>query len=483
MRLLPSAFSLCSLGAATLAGLSILSCSVGPDYKRPAVEVPGSYKRAHKKEKNQPKLGRNWWRLFNDPELNRLEEATLAANQDIKAAMARVTQARASAEAVRAGFFPVIALNPSASRARTNRGSGNFTTTTIGGISGSSISRSTTSSDFSIPFDLSYEVDIWGRVRRSYEAAKAQTAASEDDFEVVLQTATADVAQNYFNLRLFDAQADILHHSVDLYRQQVELTQEQFKAGLAGRTDVLQAQSQLDSTITQEIEARRQRDDLEHALAILTGRPPSNFSVAVRVLSPTPPTIPAGLPSDLLRRRPDVAEAEANLAASNAQVGVAIAAFYPDLTLTGSAGFETNDISKLLNWESRVWSIAASVSQPIFQGGRLSANLKQAKARYEELVATYRSTILGAFRDVENSLTDLHRRASESESQARAVAADRENLDLFTKQYKAGLTTYLQVITTERTLLTDEINDKQIQFNRLISTVLLIKAIGGGWKE
>ena len=459
------------MAAATLAGLSILSCKVGPDYKRPDVEVPGSYKRTNKKEKAQPKLGRNWWRVFNDPELNRLEEATLAANQDIKAAMARVTQARAAAEAVRSGFFPTITLDPSAQRQRSTRIA-----------QGVSQQRASTISDFSIPFDLSYEVDIWGRIRRSYEAAKATANASADDYEVVIQTATADVAQNYFNLRLFDAQADILHRSVDLYRQQVDLTQTQMKAGLAARTDVLQAQSQLDSTITQELEARRQRDDVEHALAILTGRPPSSFSIAVKVLRPTPPSVPAGLPSDLLRRRPDVAEAEENLVAANAQVGVNVAAFFPNLTLTGQAGFESTDISKLLNWESRIWSIAAA-AQPIFEGGKLRANLKQAKARYEELVATYRSTILGAFRDVENSLTDLHHRAVESESQARAVAADRENFDLFTKQYKSGLTTYLQVITTERTLLTDEITESQIQFNRMISTVLLMKALGGGWKE
>jgi multidrug efflux system outer membrane protein len=472
MRLPNPTLRFASMAAATLAGVSLFSCKVGPDYKRPGVEVPGGYKRASKQEKKQPRLGSHWWRIFNDPELNRLEDAALAANQDIKAAMARVTQARAAAEAVRSGFFPTITLDPSASRQRSTRIA-----------NGISQQRASTISDFSIPFDLSYEVDIWGRIRRSYEAAKATANASADDYEVVIQTATADVAQNYFNLRLFDAQADILHRSVGLFREQVELTQTQMKAGLAARTDVLQAQSQLDSTITQELEARRQRDDLEHALAILTGRPPSNFSVAVKVLSPTPPSVPAGLPSDLLRRRPDVAEAEENLISANAQIGVNVAAFFPNLTLTGQAGFESTDISKLLNWESRIWSIAASAAQPIFQGGRLTANLKQAKARYEELVATYRSTILGAFRDVENSLTDLHHRAIESDSQARAVAADRENYDLFTKQYKAGLTTYLQVITTERTLLTDEINEAQIRFNRMISTVLLIKALGGGWKE
>jgi len=468
------------LTALMLLGFSLPSCNVGPDYKRPEVDTPGSFKRASKKEKAEPKLGRNWWRVFNDSELNRIEEATLAANQDIKAAMARVTQAREAANVVRSGFFPMVALNPSASRSRSARVSGNLSNNSA--LNGTS-TRSFTTSDFAIPFDLSYEVDIWGRIRRSYEAAKATARASEDDLEVVQQTACADVAQNYFNLRSFDAQADILHKSVDLYKQQVELTQSQFKAGLANRADVLQAQSQLDSTMTQETEARRQRDDLEHAIAILVGLPPSRFHIAIKVIDPTPPTVPAGLPSDLLRRRPDVAEAEENIVAANANIGVAIAAFFPTLTLTGQAGFESTDISKLLDWQSRIWSIAASAAQPIFEGGKLSATVRQNKARYEELVATYRSVVLGAFRDVENNLVDLHRRASEAETQSRAVAADRETLGLVTQQYKSGLTNYLQVITTERTLLTDEISEKQIQFNRMISTVLLIKAVGGGWKN
>lgn len=470
-----------ALTALTLFGFSLASCNVGPDYKRPDVDTPGSFKRASKSEKNQPKLGRNWWRVFDDSELNRLEEAALAANQDIKAAMARVTQAREAANAVRSGFYPTVALDPSASRSRSSRISGNLSNSSA--LTGTSTSRAFTTSDFAIPFDLSYEVDIWGRVRRSYESAKATARASEDDLEVVQQTACADVAQNYFSLRSFDAQADILHKSVDLFRQQVELTQSQLKAGLANRVDVLQAQSQLDSTMTQETEVRRQRDDLEHAIAILIGRPPSALHIDAKIQNPTPPTIPAGLPSDLLRRRPDVAEAEENLAAASANIGVAVAAFYPNLTLTGQAGFESTDISKLLDWQSHIWSIAASAAQPIFEGGKLTANLRQTKARYEELVATYRSTILGAFRDVENNLVDLHRRAAESETQSRAVASDRETFGLVTQQYKSGLTSYLQVITTERTLLTDEISEKQIQFNRMISTVLLIKAVGGGWKN
>ncbi len=300
---------------------------------------------------------------------------------------------------------------------------------------------------------------------------------------MVLQTATSDLAQDYFNLRSFEAQADILHRNVELFRQQVDLTETQYKSGLAAHSDVLQAQSQLESTLTQEEEARRQRDDLEHAIAILTGHSPSGFNITEQVLNPTPPNVPVGMPGSLLERRPDVAEAEENLVAANAQVGVAIAAFLPNLSLTGTAGWESANIGQLFNWQNRLLSMGASVAQPIFEGGKLTASLKQAKAKYEELVATYRQTLLGAFGDVENNLVDLHRRAAESETQSRAVASDRETLGLVTQQYKSGLTSYLQVITTERTLLTDEISDKQIQFNRMISTVLLIKAVGGGWKN
>jgi len=436
-------------------------------------------------------LTTDWWRLFGDATLNQLEEDATRANTDLQAAVARVTQARAAARVVRSEFYPVVTLDPSIERART---SGNRSTTNGGSGSGttggttnntnsnrSSTSGGRTSTNVRVPFDLSYEIDVWGRVRRSYEASVAQVRAAQDDYQVVLQTLQADVAQNYFNIRSLDSQSQILRENVESYKKQIELVQTQKRAGLVGQTDVVQAQTLLNSTIAQEIDIRRQRADLEHALAVLLGRPPSEITVTVEPLAIAPPVIPGGLPADLLRRRPDVLRAEQDLVAANAQVGVATAAFYPTFRLTGAAGFESADLRHALDWESRVWSIGPSVSIPIFEGGQLDANLQQVKARYEELVATYRGNVLGAYRDVEDSLTDLHLRADAAQAQDLAVQSAREYLRLSTVQYKGGLATYLQVIDAERTLLTNELSAVQILNQRLVSTVLLIKSMGGGW--
>jgi multidrug efflux system outer membrane protein len=448
------------------------SCSVGPDYKRPELRVPTTYKSVTTAETRPVQLPTDWWRLFGDAGLVKLEEQALEANLDLQAAMARIVQARAAAGITRSQFFPVITLDPSLdeSRPAANRGAG-----------GNKTSKSTTSTDIKIPFDLTYEVDIWGRVRRSYQASLAQVQASSYDYQVVLNTMAADVAQDYFSIRSLDAQSQILDKTVESYRRQLSLTETQFNAGLVGRIDVVQAETQLHSALVTDADIRRQRADLEHALAILLGRPPAEVTVPVRPLDLSPPVIPAGLPAELLRRRPDVAEAEQNLAAASAQIGVATAAFYPTVRLTGAAGFESMDVQHALDWKSRIWSITPSVSIPIFEGGKLEAGLQQAKGRYDELLATYRNSVLGAFRDVEDALTDLHLRADEAQEQEQAVVAAREYLRLARIQYDRGLASYLLVIDAQRTLLTNELSAVQILNQRLASTVLLIKALGGGW--
>ncbi|MCX5658611.1 MAG: efflux transporter outer membrane subunit, partial [Planctomycetota bacterium] len=302
------------IAAAGLATLTLASCMVGPDYQRPAVETPAGFKGAATQPSTQPstqpasRLGRDWWRLFGDPNLTRLEEQAGEANQDLKAAMARVAQARAIVQSTRSQLFPTLTLDPSVTRART-----------APGRSG----RASTDTRVQIPFDLTYEVDIWGRVRRATESSRAQLLATTLDVEVIRQTLQADVAINYFSLRSLDAQAEIVDRNIALFRRQVEITQKQFKVGLVSKTDMLQAQAQLEGTATQAIELRRQRADVEHALAVLVGRPPSELSVEILPLDLEPPSIPSGLPAELLSRRPDVAEAEANLVAANAQVGVA----------------------------------------------------------------------------------------------------------------------------------------------------------------
>jgi outer membrane protein, multidrug efflux system len=450
------------------------SCRVGPDYHRPEVEVPDAFESADASTSAEPRLGADWWTVFADPELDSMEVAALEANQDLRAAAARVVQARAATAGVASQFYPVVAFDPSATRSRSSASRSPIS---------SSSGRAVTFNTIQIPFDVSYEIDVWGRVRRLVEAAEAHERASAADFGVVQQTIAADVAQNYFTLRSLDAQEEILTRSIDLFRRQVDLTETQERAGLVAPTDVLQARTQLDTAIAQISEVRRQRADTEHALAILLGRPPSKLTLAHRALEGTPPVIPAGLPADLLRRRPDVAEAEQNLVAANANVGVATADFYPTLSLTGAAGFESVEIDHALDWESRVWSLGAGVSLPIFTGGRLSASLEQAKAQYDEAVAAFRSSVLVAFREVEDSLTDLRLRAESSEALKRAVDSSRETVRLAEIQYRQGLVGYLQVIVAERTLLDSELTDAALENQRFTSTVLLIKAIGGGWTE
>ncbi|MFA6242265.1 MAG: efflux transporter outer membrane subunit [Candidatus Hydrogenedentales bacterium] len=514
-----------------LAG-AMTSCMTGPDYKRPDLKTPALYKSATAADAAEPGLALDWWKLFNDPDLTALEEEALRANQDLKAAMARVAQARASASSVKSEFFPVVTMNPSATRSRrpgtetsdsdsteekinqltsvvnkvsslvgsvsslasgTSTGSSSSGSSSTTGSLGSSLLQSGTTSttttgsaatignSYSIPFDLSYEIDIWGRVRRSYESARAEIRASEYNFEVVRQTLLADVAQNYFNLRAFDTQDKILAENLTLYQEQVDLTQNKVQAGLTEVTDLLQAKVQLESARAEAANIRRQRADVVHAIAILLGRAPADFALEERPLEGTPPVIPAGMPGDVLKRRPDVAEAEQDLASACAEIGVAKAEFFPTVKLTGTAGFESSDFKDVLDWSNRVWSIGPSVSLPIFEGGKLKASLRQAKARYDELEAVYRNTVLAAFGDVEDSLTDLHLRADQADAQSKSVEAAREYHKLTKIQYDTGIVDYLQLVDAERTLLDNELSAVKILNERMISTVLLVKSIGGGW--
>lgn len=471
--------------AATLAA----SCTVGPDYHRPDLNLGDAYK-ASTTQPASATIDRDWWRLFGDSTLIDLEQQALAANTEVAAAAARLAQARAATQVVASQFYPVVTLDPSIQRTRSPRngvfvGSGGVvsgpTTAPSSGSTGASAGRTSTS--VRIPFDLSYEVDIWGRVRRSLEASNAQQRASEADFEAVLQTLEADVAQNYFTLRSLDAQYEILQRTLASYQRQLDLTQTKQKAGLVSLIDVYQAKAELNSTATQRIDNRRQRADVEHALALLLGRTPSQLDLSHRPLEEnrTPPSLPVGLPAELLRRRPDVATAEQNVAAASAQIGVAEAEFYPTVRLTGAAGFQSLDLQHAVDWEQRVWSIGPSVSLPIFEGGRLEANLRQAKARFDESLASYRGQVLAAVRDVEDALVDLSHRADEADAQGQAVAASREYLRLSQIQYDRGLVDSLQVIDAERTLLTNELSAAQILNERLTATIRLIKALGGGW--
>lgn len=447
------------------------ACTVGPDYERPPLNPPAGFKSATTDEGRAPALTPDWWTLFKDPELIVLEETAVRANQDLKAAIARVDQARASLKGSKSPLYPSLVFNPSIDRLKTSENQAN------------SRGNSITFTDIRFPFDLSYEVDLWGKIRRGIEASEAQAKATADDLGVVLHTMGADVATSYFSIRSLDAQMEIVGRTVASYRQQVDLLQTQLKAGLVGRISVVQAEALLYSTLSQQSDLRRQRADFEHALAILIGKAPSEFSLPVKVLDLAVPVVPAGLPAELLRRRPDVAEAEQNLAAATAQIGVAVSQYYPNLQLTASAGWESLSLRNLPNWQSRIWSIGASALMPIFEGGRIDAEVEQARARAQELLAAYRGRVLIAYRDVEDALTDLHERADAAQSLSKAVDASREYVRLADQQYRQGLTSYFTVIDAERTLLGTELSSAQLASQRLIATVQLIKALGAGWED
>ena len=453
--------------------LAFTGCSVGPDYEKPETPKADAFREAGDKPSvSAPAPGADWWKLFQDPELDRLEADALAANQDIRAAFARLNQARALSDAADAGFWPTISGNAGAQR---SRASGTMSNTVNAG--------GTTRTSYNGGLSLSYEADVWGRVRRLSESADASAKASVADFAVMLQTVQSDVANNYFNLRGFDAQIAILEKTVGLFEKQVSLTGKQHAVGLAPQTDLLQAKTLLESTRTQLIEARRQRVNLEHALAILTGKPPAALAIGAPTAAALVPEVPAGLPAEMLGRRPDVAASEQRLIAANADIGVAKANYYPKFMLTGSAGVQTIDTSKFADWESRVWSLAPSVSIPLFQGGKLDADLAAAKARHDEALANFRASVLGAYRDVEDALNDLRSRGEAAASQERTLGSARETFRLAEVQYKNGLANYLLVIDAGRTLLANELAATQLLNQRRVSTVLLLKALGGGWDK
>jgi multidrug efflux system outer membrane protein len=451
-----------------------IGCMVGPNYERPPVEQP-LYFKSQAASGEALLMAREWWRLYGDPVLDQLIDSAQASNQTLRQAIARVDEARALARIAGSFLYPTISLDP---RFLRERYSGNRRSTTTG----KQVAGPTTVNDWLIPLDLTYEIDVWGRVRRSLESARAVATASAYDLGVVQLTVEADVAQFYYNLRSLDAQSQILAENVVAYREQVRIISAQLKSGLVSPIVLNQAQAQLQATLAQQRDIERARADQEHALAILCGRAAPSFSIAPNPMhEASPPVVPAGLPAQLLVRRPDVAEAEQNVVAANAQIGVATAAFYPTFTLTGAAGFESANTSNLFNWRSAVASIAPSVSIPIFQGGRLTANLEATEARFRQAVAAYANQVLVAYADVEDALTDLHAFSDEVGSLREAVSASRDYFRLAQAQYKFGLVDYLIVIDAERTLLSNQLALAQAVNLQMTASIGLIKALGGGW--
>jgi NodT family efflux transporter outer membrane factor (OMF) lipoprotein len=462
--------------------VALEGCTVGPKYVKPSVpttptykeDTPASFKESEQWQRAHPgdQASRgNWWEIFSDPELNKLEEQIADSNQDLKVAEARFREARAAIRFNRAAQFPTISTSPSASYVKNSDFSPSFP---------SKIQEANTGS-FVLPFDLSYEVDLWGRVRRSVAAAREEAQATAADYQTAKLSLEAELALDYFELRSADAQKQLLDDTVKAYTDNLGLTLNRFKGGVAPKADVAQAQTQLDTTRVQDTDVTVQRAQFEHAIAILIGKPPADFSLAAAPLNNQPPSIPIGLPSELLQRRPDIAAAERRVAEANQQIGIARAAYFPTVTLGGTAGFAGTQGSNWFTWPSGFWAVGPALAQTLFDAGRRRATSESARANYDATVATYRQTSLIAFQEVEDNVAALRILENEGQQQKQAIASSAESLQLFTNRYKGGVDTYLQVITAQTIELANERNDIDIQRRRLDASVLLIKALGGGW--
>jgi multidrug efflux system outer membrane protein len=467
---------------ALTAGIALLTgCSVGPDYVQPTVPQAAAYKESGPWKKAEPRddiSKGDWYVVFHDPKLNELEAEAEASNQTLRVAVAKVSEARAIARQTEANFFPTLDFEGTGSRQRTSPNNGQLAAQTNNMGAPYTFNSATV-----VPFDLSYEVDIWGKVRRAFESSGDLAQASLADYENVLLTLKADVATNYFGVRTADSQIDVQRRTIQSYEENLKLTNSRFQGGISTQLDVEQAQATLASAQAQLATLQQQRAQLEHAVAVLLGKPPEAFSLPFHPLDTRLPVIPAGLPSDLLERRPDVAAAERRVAAQNAQIGVAIAAYFPQVNLTGQTGFDSGDLGMLFSWESRIWSYGPNIQFPIFEGGQISANIKQQRASYEENVADYRQQVLVAFQDVEDSLSALRYLAQQSEAENRAFVAYKNALDLTNARYTTGLVSYFDVIQAQGLALAAEQLTVQIEGNRIASTVQLIKALGGGWAD
>lgn len=466
-------FACAFAGAATLA---LGGCTVGPNYKRPAAPVPATWDVAQPWRVAEPKDSipkTSWWTVFYDDDLNALETDLLAANQDLKVAFAHLDQARASAAIQNATLFPTFSVDPTAGG---QRYSGTRST-------GSNIPLTgpVTQGNYALPFNVSYEVDLWGKRRRTIEAAQASYQANAADLENVRLVLTAELAADYFTLRQLDSEIGILNRTVQTLQKGLDLVNSRHAGGVASGLDVAQEETLLNTTRTQATLLQQQRKQFEDAIAVLAGKPAPGFHFPGRELAAEPPNIDTSLPSDLLERRPDIAESERQMAVANAQIGIAKAAYYPSLVLYGQGGWNSANLSQLLNAESGFWAVGANVAQEIFTGGARRAQVQFSQAGYDASIATYRGTVLNAFREVQDNITGLQVLDSARQSQADAVDSSRRQLDIATSRYVGGLVSYLDVVSAQQTLLSNEQEAAIIQGQRLVTTVLLVKALGGGW--
>ncbi|SCX41137.1 efflux transporter outer membrane subunit [Variovorax sp. EL159] len=462
--------------ATVLAALLVAGCAVGPDYKAPDTPLPVSWKLEEPWRVSAPNDSADkgpWWKRFGDPKLDALQERALAGSPTLAIASARLAQARATLAGSEASQLPQLGLGTRASRLKisANRPLTSYATA----------NSSTVQNDFTVSLNASYEVDLAGRVRRTVEGATASAEQSAADLENTRLLLGADVASNYFNLRSTDIELDVVERSIGLQRRALELVTARHDLGAVSGLDVAQQQSLLETTLTQVDVLKKQRAQYEHALATLTGTPAPSFALPVDLRAISPPAVPLGVPSEILQRRPDVASAERAMAAANAQIGVATAAFYPSFMISPTVGVDSRLIESLFNGPSLLWSVGVSATQVLFDGGRVRANVDFAKAGYDVTVGNYRRTVLTAMQEVEDGITGLSALDRANTQAQSAVAAARRVLDMATSRYEGGASTYLDVITAQQSLLTVERQAAQLQGQRLLTSVFLVKALGGDW--
>jgi NodT family efflux transporter outer membrane factor (OMF) lipoprotein len=456
---------------ALAASILCCSCTIGPRYQRPTAPAPVALKEIAGNDlwkmatPSDALIKGKWWEMFGDSQLNELEEMVAINNQNVKQAEAQFQQARAVVAANHANYYPTIGSTPSITQSDTGKNAG----------------RGGTYQTFSLPVIASWEPDLWGRVRLSVQSAVNNAQVSAADLENVRLSQQALLATDYFSLAAEDMQLVILRDTIEAYNKNLQLTINRYNGGVASKSDITLAQTQLDAARAQFTDVRGTVATYEHAIAVLTGRPPAAVEIGTIKIAGPPPPIPVAVPSQLLERRPDIAAAERTVAAANASIGLAETAYYPTLTLSASAGFLTDNLANLVTWASRSWSAGPSLSQTLFDFGRRGAALEQAQASYDATVASYRQTVLTAFQEVEDDLAQLRYLAEEAGQQQEAVVAALQALDLENDRYKAGTDSYINVITTQTIALSDQQTAVTILQRRMAAAVDLVKAVGGGW--
>ncbi len=468
-------------GLPVAAVLFISACNFAPKYKEPPIAVAPTFKELTPEQTNQLSnwqpatpsedvLRGNWWELFGDTELNALESQLDITNQTIAAAVARVDAARGIAQQTRSGLFPLVAVDPSVTRSQQRIRIGN-----------TAAPDSTRFTLYNLPITASWEPDLWGRIRNAARADRLEAEATQADLENVRLSIHAELASDYFQLRSLDAQREILNSAAAAYQESYDLAKARYETGIASEQDVAQAQTQLMTTRAEATDLGILRAQLEHAIAVLIGRPTANFSLSPSPRKSEPPAIPPGVPSTLLQRRPDIAAAIRRVMGANANIGVARAAYFPNITLSGSAGYQSTSLNDLVSWPNLVWSVGGSLAETVFDGGRRKGVSQQAWANYDLTVANYRLAVLTSFKEVDDALAALHLLASELKDEAIAVESAQRYLTLANDRYRLGIDSYLNVIVAQTSVLSNQRTVAALQFQQMTATVQLIKGLGGGW--